>query len=216
MKTSFKSMLALAAFGATALFGQAQPAPKILIVDLSTVFQGHYKTAEQQVVMQAQAQKAEQDLGVLNKEIDALVTQYKDIVEQAKNPAISADARAKAEGDAQKKGEEIRAKQQDAQNFVNSTRRSLSDKSQNFQNVLLDEITKVASDIAKKKGATLLLNKPAAVYADASYDISDEVLAEVNKGKPASSATSSAAPAPAAKPATSEAAPTVTFPGAKK
>jgi outer membrane protein len=214
MKTSFKSMLALAAFGATALLGQAQPAPKILIVDLSTVFQGHYKTAEQQVIMQAQAQKAEQDLGALNKEIDALVTQYKDIVEQAKNPAISADARTKAEGDAQKKGEEIRAKQQDAQNFVNSTRRSLQDKSQNFQNVLLDEITKVASEIAKKKGATLLLNKPAAVYADASYDISDEVLAEVNKGKPASSTAPAAAPT--AKPATGDAAPTVTFPGAKK
>jgi len=207
-------MLALAAFGATALLGQAQPAPKILIVDLSTVFQGHYKTAEQQVIMQAQAQKAEQDLGALNKEIDALVTQYKDIVEQAKNPAISADARTKAEADAQKKGEEIRAKQQDAQNFVNSTRRSLQDKSQNFQNVLLDEITKVASDIAKKKGATLLLNKPAAVYADASYDISDEVLAEVNKGKPASSTAPSVAPA--AKPAAGDAAPTVTFPGAKK
>jgi len=207
-------MLALAAFGATALLGQAQPAPKILIVDLSTVFQGHYKTAEQQVIMQAQAQKAEQDLGALNKEIDALVTQYKDIVEQAKNPAISADARTKAEADAQKKGEEIRAKQQDAQNFVNSTRRSLQDKSQNFQNVLLDEITKVASDIAKKKGATLLLNKPAAVYADASYDISDEVLAEVNKGKPASSTAPSVAPA--AKPAAGDATPTVTFPGAKK
>jgi outer membrane protein len=216
MKTSFKSMLALAAFGATALLGQAQPAPKILIVDLGAVFQGHYKTAEQQVIMQTQAQKAEQDLGALNKEIDALVTQYKDIVEQAKNPAISADARTKAETDAQKKGEEIRAKQQDAQNFVNSTRRSLQDKSQNFQNVLLDEITKVASDIAKKKGANLLLNKQAAVFADASYDISDEVLAEVNKGKPASSATSSAAPAPAAKPAAGDAAPTVTFPGAKK
>jgi outer membrane protein len=92
----------------------------------------------------------------------------------------------------------------------------LQDKSQNFQNVLLDEITKVASDIAKKKGANLLLNKQAAVFADASYDISDEVLAEVNKGKPASSATSSAAPAPAAKPAAGDAAPTVTFPGAKK
>jgi outer membrane protein len=214
MKTSFKSMLALAAFGATALLGQAQPAPKILIVDLSTVFQGHYKTAEQQVVMQGLAQKAEQDLGSLNKEIDALVTQYKDIAEQAKNPAISADARTKAEADAQKKGEEIRAKQQDAQNFVNNTRRSLSDKSQNFQNVLLEEITKVASDIAKKKGATILLNKPAAVYADASYDISDEVLAEVNKGKPASSIAPAAAPA--AKPAAGDAAPTVTFPGAKK
>ena len=213
-------MLAIAAFGASALISQAQPAPKILIVDLSTVFQGHWKTAEQQSALQAAAQKAELDLGAIQKEIDGLVTQYKDIVEQAKNPALSADARTKAEADAQKKGEEIRAKQNDAQNFVNNTRRSLSEKSQNFQNLLIEEISKVASDIAKKKGATLLLNKPAAVYFDASYDISDEVLAEVNKSKPASSTTSSVAPtpapAPAAKPATDSAAPTVTFPGAKK
>jgi len=211
-------MLAIAAFGATALISQAQPAPKILIVDLSTVFQGHWKTAEQQNALQAAAQKAEQDLGAIQKEIDGLVAQYKDIVEQAKNPAISPEAQKKAEADAQKKGEEIRAKQNDAQNFVNNTRRSLSEKSQNFQNLLIEEISKVASDIAKKKGATLLLNKPAAVYFDASYDISDEVLAEVNKNKPASSTTSSVAPAPApaAKPATDSAAPTVTFPGAKK
>jgi len=211
-------MLAIAAFGASALISQAQPAPKILIVDLSTVFQGHWKTAEQQNALQAAAQKAEQDLGAIQKEIDGLVAQYKDIVEQAKNPAISPEAQKKAEADAQKKGEEIRAKQNDAQNFVNNTRRSLSEKSQNFQNLLIEEISKVASDIAKKKGATLLLNKPAAVYFDASYDISDEVLAEVNKNKPASSTTSSVAPAPApaAKPATDSAAPTVTFPGAKK
>jgi len=210
-------MLALAAFGAFALASQAQPAPKILIVDLGTVFQGHYKTAEQQTVFQGLQQKAEQDIGALQKEIDGLVAQYKDLVEQAKNPALSADARTKAEGEAQKKGEEIRAKQNDAQNFVNNTRRQLSEKAQNFQNTLLEEISKVAADVAKKKGATLLLNKPAAVYFDDSYDISNDVLAEVNKNKPASSTTApSVAPAPAAKPSADGASPTVTFPGAKK
>jgi outer membrane protein len=185
-------------------------------VDLGTVFQGHYKTAEQQAALQSAAQKAEQDLGTINKDIDALVSQYKDIVEQAKNPAISADAQKKAEADAQKKGEEIRAKQSDAQNFVANTRRQLQERSQNFQNVLVEEISKVATDIAKKKGSTILLNKPAAVYYDAAYDITDEVLAEVNKGKPASSATVAPTATPAAKPATDSSAPTVTFPGAKK
>ena len=210
-------MLALAVFGASALISQAQPAPKILIIDLGVVFQGHYKTADQQNQLQAVQQKAEQELGGLQKEIDALVAQYKDIVDQAKNPALSADAQKKAEIDAQKKGEEIRAKNTDAQKFVANTRQQLAERSQNFQNLLIEEISKVATDIAKKKGATLLLNKPAAVYSDAAYDISDEVLAEVNKNKPAGSATPAAAPAaPAAKPAADAAAPTVTFPGAKK
>jgi len=210
-------MLALAAFSVTALFSQAQQAPVILIVDLGLVYQGHYKTAEQNTALQALAQKAEQDLGVLNKEIDGLVAQYKDIVEQAtNNKVINAEAKSKAEADAQKKGEEIRAKQTDAQNFVANTRRALSERQQSFQNLLIEEISKIATDIAKQKGATLLLNKPAAVYYDPAYDISDAVLAAVNKNKPAGTAAPAVAPtAPAAKP-TDSAAPTVTFPGAKK
>ncbi len=218
MKTSFKSILALAAFGASALLSQAQPAPKILLVDLAKVFQGHYKTAEQQEAMQAVSQKAEQDLGNLNKELNDLIAKYKEGEEQSKNPALTADAKAKAAADTEKIAETIRTKQTEGQNFLNNTRRSISERSQNFQNLLVDEISKIAGDIAKKKGATLLLNKPVAVYSDAAYDITDEVLVEVNKGKPASSTTPAAKPAAATTPAPANdgAAPTVTFPGAKK
>jgi len=220
MKTSFKSILALAAFGASALLSQAQTAPKILVIDLGKVFQGHYKTAQQQDALQAVQQKVEAELGNMNKAINALIEEYKGFDEQAKNPAITADARAKIIADAEKKGAEIQAKQSDAQNYLNNARRQLADQSQAAQNVLVDEISKVATEIAKQKGATLLLNKPAAVYADASYDISDEVLAAVNKNKPADKpATPAAAPAAkpaAAAPASGDAAPTVSFPGAKK
>lgn len=220
MKTSFKSILALAAFGASALLSQAQTAPKILIIDLGKVFQGHYKTAQQQDALQAVQQKVEAELGNMNKALNALIEEYKGMDEQAKNPAITADARAKLVADAEKKGAEIQAKQNDAQNYLNSARRQLAEQSQAAQNVLVEEISKVATEIAKQKGATLLLNKPAAVYSDASYDISDEVLAAVNKNKPAGTAATPAATpaaAPAAKPATtSDAAPTVSFPGAKK
>jgi len=219
MKTSFKSMLALVAFGASALISQAQPAPKILIIDIGKVFQGHYKAAEQDEKLKAMAQKAEQDLGGLNKEINDLVAKYRESDEQSKNPAINKDAQTKAQAEAEKIGETIRAKQGEAQNFVNNTRRSLGEIQQNFQNLLVEEISKVATDIAKKKGATILLNKPAAVYADTAYDISDEVLAEINKSKPAGAATpAAAAPTTTTKPAApaADGSPTVVFPGAKK
>ena len=44
MKNIIKSSLALAAFSATALIAQAQPAPKILVVDMANLYDGHYKT----------------------------------------------------------------------------------------------------------------------------------------------------------------------------
>ena len=45
MKKSIHSLLALAAFGASALFAQAQPALKILTIDMAKLYDGHYKTA---------------------------------------------------------------------------------------------------------------------------------------------------------------------------
>jgi outer membrane protein len=221
MKTSFKSIIALAAFGASALLSQAQPAPKILVVDLGVVFQKHYKTAEQQDQLQALSQKAEQEVGAMQKALNALVAEYKEIEEQSKNPVLTADARAKAQADMEKKGAEIQAKNAEAQNFVANTRRQLAERSQNFQSLLVEEISKVASEIAKQKGATILLNKPAAVYSDPAYDISDEVVVAVNKNKPAGSATpaikpSAAVPAPAAPAPAADGTPAISFPGAKK
>jgi outer membrane protein len=217
MKTSFKSIIALTAFGATALFSQAQPAPKILIVDLGAVFQKHYKTAEQQDQLQALSQKAEQEVGAMQKALNGLVAEYKEIEEQSKNPVLTADARAKAQADMEKKGAEIQAKNTEAQNFVANTRRQLAERSQNFQNLLVEEISKVATEIAKQKGATILLNKPAAVYSDPAYDISDEVVAAVNKNKPAGTAAPAVKPATTAAPApAADGAPAISFPGAKK
>ena len=47
MKTSLKTLLVAAAFGVSALIASAQTAPKIAIIDLAKVFDGHYRTQEQ-------------------------------------------------------------------------------------------------------------------------------------------------------------------------
>ena len=101
-------------------------------------------------------------------------------------------------------------KEQDIQQFIGQTRQSIQQRVQNFRGVLIEEISKVATEIAKRRGANLLLDKGSTIFADASFDLTDEVIKEVNKDRPAAPA---AAPAPAAAAAP---APTITVPGAKK
>jgi len=58
---------------------------------------------------------------------------------------------------------------------------------------MLEEISKTATEIAKRKGATLLLDKAGptligvsnVIYSDPAYDITDEVMKEINKDRPA-------------------------------
>lgn len=228
MNSPLRSLLAVALLGVASLAVQAQPAPKLFVIDMAKLYESHYKTEDHITKLRGDEQKAQVELERLNKEGNGLVEQYKELVEKANNnPLASADAKAKAEQDAQAKLEEIEKKKQEIQVFRANVERALQQQMGAFREQILTEISKTATDIAKRKGATILVDKAGPtgigisnfIYLDPEYDITDEVLAEVNKNRPAASAAPAApqsSAAPAAPAAASEAAPTVTFPGAKK
>jgi len=220
MKNPIKTLLALSAFGAAALIASAQPAPKILVVDLGTLFDSHYKTEEQGLKLRADEAKAQEELDRLNKEGNDLVAKYKELAEQANSTVLTPEAKTKAQGEAQRMLEDIRRKQTDVQTFQQNTRNSLQQRIKTFAELMLEEISKIAVDVAKRKGATLLLDKtgrsligvPMILYADADYDITSDVMKEINKDRPAASAT---ATPPASADSNSDS-PKITLPGAKK
>jgi outer membrane protein len=230
MNKSIRSLVALAAVAAFAVVARAQPAVKILVVDMAKIYDNHYKTADFNARLQADDQKAQEEVERMNKEGNAIVDEYKSLEEQAnKNPLASAEAKSKAQGDAQKKLEQIQEKKNEIGSFIQNTRNTLQQRLQTFRSVLLEEISKTATDVAKRKGATILLDKagPTAigissiVYADPAYEITDEVLKEVNKDRPATPAatatpsapSTSAAPAAPAPAQSTGSGPTITVPG---
>lgn len=225
MNRTLQSALTLIAFGASALGLSAQaPALKIVTVDMGKIYDNHFKTEEQNVKLRDAEQQAQTQLEQMVKEGNQLVEQYKEAAEQSKNTLLTEDARKKADADSQKMLDEIQRRQADLQNFRANTQRSLQQRIQNFRSLLLDEIGKKVTEIALRKGATLVLDKsgpsllgvPAVIYSDPAYDITDEVMTEINKDRPAASAVAPAA-APAAAPAVPAAPttenPTVSVPG---
>ncbi len=224
MNKTVKSLLVLAAFGVSALLGQAQTT-KILVVDMAKLLDGHYKTQEQNEKLRGDGTKAQEELDRLNKEGNALVEQYKELVDQSNNPASTAEAKAKVQADAQKKMEEIQRKTNEVRSFEQNTQRSLQGRIRTFRDLMFEEIGKIATDLAKRKGASLLLDKsgpsllgiPSVIFADSTLDITDEVLKEINKDRPATATAAPAAPAAAPSattpPASSGDAPTIKIPG---
>src|SRR6188474_2006135 len=204
MKNPIKALVAIAAFAALAVGARAQPAVKILVVDMAKLYDTHYKTVEQNAKIQADDQKAQEEVEKMNKEGNALVEEYKALNDQSNNPALSAEAKAKAQETAQKKLEAIQGKQREVQTFIQNTRNSLSQRLNNFRSIMLEDISKSASEIAKRKGATLLIDKAGPtgigisnfIYADPSYDITDEVMKEINKDRPAGAPTTPAVSVP--------------------
>ena len=217
MKKSIKSIVALAAFGAFTAVVSAQPAIKLVIVDMAKLYDTHYKTVEQNAKIQADDQKAQEEVEKMNKEGNSLVEEYKALNEQANSPALSTEAKSKAQNEAQKKLESIQNKQREVQSFIQNTRNSLGQRLNTFRSLMLEEIGKIATEVAKRKGATVVLDKAGPtgigisnlIYADPGFDITEDVLKEINKDRPAGAV---AAPAAAAAPAAGSPA-TVKVPG---
>src|SRR5688572_22286682 len=136
MKNPIKSLVAIAAFAALALGAQAQPAVKISIVDMAKLYDTHYKTVEQNAKIQTDDQKAQEEVEKMNKEGNALVEEYKGLNDQSNNPALSADAKTKAQRDAQAKLEGIQKKQQEVQSFIQHTRNQLGQRLNTFRSLM--------------------------------------------------------------------------------
>ncbi len=219
MNKMIRTLLTLAALatGSTTLL--AQPAIKLITVDVAKTYDGYYKAEDGMAKFRDAQQKAQEQAEELRKQGQTMVDEYKELGEQAKNTLLNAEARTKAEQAAQKKLEDIQRKQADLQNFVQSTERSLQQQMLTRRELLLEEITKTVNELAKRKGATLVIDKsgpsafriPVVLYADAAYDITDEVIAEINKDRPAA-ATPPAATTPA-KPAAATPSPAAPAPG---
>ncbi len=212
MQKAIRSLIASVGLLAGAAALHAQATLKVVVVDMAKVYDTHYKTEEANAKFNDAAQRAQEQLEQINKQIQSAADEYKSLVEQTKSPLANDQARAKAGEDAQKKMEDIQRMNNEAQNFRANTQRSLQQRAKNHRDLIMDEIMKVVNDISRAKGATLVLDKsgpsilgiPVVLYSDASYDITEDVVKEVNKDRPA--ATPSATPAPAAPATTTPAA----------
>jgi outer membrane protein len=224
MKKSVSLLIAIAASSFVALAAQAQPALKLLVVDMAKAYDGYYKTVAEGQKLQNDENTAKEMLSKMTAERQTIVDTYKTIADQANNPAITVDAKTKAQVDAQKKIEEIRKKEAEIQEFAQNVQAQLQQQFQTVRSIGLDDLSKIASDIAKRKGATLLVDKSGPtvfgisniIYSDPAYDITDEVLKEANKDHPVP-APSAPVAAPMAAPAgtTPSTAPAATAPGAE-
>nr|MBP6508804.1 OmpH family outer membrane protein [Opitutaceae bacterium] len=115
----------------------------------------------------------------------------------------------------------IQRKTNEVRTFEQNTQRSLQGRIRTFRDLMFEEIGKIATDVAKRKGAGLLLDKsgpsllgiPGVVYSDSALDITDEVMKEINKDRPAAGATATTPAASAPATSSGSDAPTIKIPG---
>jgi outer membrane protein len=181
---------------------QAQKTPKVATVDVERVIRQYQKAVDQQRIFTSDVESARQKLTAEEQRLQALSEEVKRAQADAENSLLNEQGKASARAAFEEKFRKFQAEA----NKFNQTRQQTESvlrarAEQNTRN-LLEDIRPKVDAVAKEKSVDLVLsstfNPNGVLFADASLDITNEVLKRLND---AYSVLPLATPPPAATPA---------------
>ena len=178
-------IIAVTSLAVGAVSAQAQS--KIASVDMKKLFDSYYKTKLAEDVLDQKKADARKSLKAMADGIQKEQADYKQLLDQANDQAISNDARDKLKQTANDKAEQFSADKTDFDKAQRRVEAELADQSQRMSANLIGEIQKAVSDKAKLGGYTLVVNSAnieGIIYVSSTIDITDTVLAQLNAGAP--------------------------------
>lgn len=188
-----RSISLISLLSAVAIAGVCVPAASakedvILTVEVDTALDSYYKVKSFLAEMQKSEEQAQAAASAIEQEGNALVQEFQDLREQANSDILTEDARQEAYEDAQKKMQEIQAKENELRKFLSETQRQLNGRRQQQINIFYRDVAAVVEEISKERGATLVIDISAragdgrapVMYTDGSYDVTPEVIERVN------------------------------------
>lgn len=179
--------IAITLFAAMALVATAgaQATPKVLTVDMGKLYQGYEKAKEAEQRFNSSVQNAQEEIKAMIEEGRAMTDELRSMQEKLNSPVTAESAKVSIQAQMQEKAQGIREKEVAVTQFRQETDRKLQQRKQTIIELHVSEIREVVIEVAKDKGANLILNTngAAVVYVDDSFDITDEVAARLGSGQ---------------------------------
>jgi outer membrane protein len=187
MKNLRLTLLTVVLLTATAFSASAQT--KVATVEMAKIFNGYWKTKQATSALESRKLELRKEIKDMADGLEKAQTEYKLLLDQSNDQAISADERDKRKQAATGKAKEITNSKVALEQFQRQAEAQLADQSQRMSGNLVTEIKKAVADKAKAGGYTLVLNSATSemgsvLYSDSQFDITDAVLTQLNAGAP--------------------------------
>ena len=186
--------------------GAAQAQTKIGIVDMNKVFSGYYKTKDAETKINDAREGAKKELDERMESHKQLLDEINTLNKDIDNAALSASAKADRNKKRDDKIAQVRALEQEIQDFKTSRERGLQEQRLRMRNQIVEEIMTVINARVKSDNFDLVLDKSGqslngvnmVLHSNDKMDFSDDVVTALNKNRPAPD--TAAHPVPAATP----------------
>lgn len=185
MKNLRVLFLTLTLMSAMALSATAQT--KVATVDMKKIFNNYWKTKQATAALENRKAELKKELRDMADGLEKAQADYKQLLDQVNDQALSADERDKRKQSAADKLKEVTSSRTTYEQFQRQAESQLADESQRMSGNLLVEIQKAVADKAKVGGFTLVLNaanSEAFIYVSTDNDITESVVTQLNAGAP--------------------------------
>jgi len=171
------------------LFVQAQQG-KIAVIDMAEVFNGYEKTKLGELKLKQQAEVFQEYSANLTTQLEKLRKELGDLVNAAQNMALTEAERQNKMMSAQDKNLEIQNREKELRDYQREKQFQMREAHEAMRTEILKEINVVVSNKATLGGYILVLDKSgmttnqiaAVVYHAPGMDITESVLADLNRG----------------------------------
>lgn len=186
MKTLISSLSLLVVTSLGTVIAKAEVV--ILTISVNSAAEQYYKVQDFLEQIQATQEQAQERVAAINEEGKTLEQEYKELVEQAGSDILTETARNDAKEDARIKYQEIAQKQNELRQFAENVQRQLAARQNTQMSLFTKEIMEVVSEVAKERGASLVLDTsgasqngmPTVISFDETIDITAEVVERIN------------------------------------
>ena len=124
----------------TFLSGSAMAQTKIATVDLKKLFDGYWKTKQAQSVINDRRAQLQKDDKSMQADFAKASKQYQDLLDQANDPAISDDERARRKQAAADKQKDLESSKAAIQQFERTAQSQLAEQFQRMRDGILTDI----------------------------------------------------------------------------
>jgi outer membrane protein len=177
---------------------QAADGQRIATVDLRRVFDNYWRTKHADAKLKEEAADLERDRKMMIDQIQAGEAEYKKLLDQADDPALSAPERDKRKNESENRLLGLRDLEARIKQFEATSRATLGEKQRRMRDSILAEIRERIKGRIKSASYTLVLDvaaetpngTPIVLFTAGHDDLTDAVLTELNiNAPPASPAT---------------------------
>lgn len=192
----FKSILILAALGLLAPLSQGAEV-KVAVINLKTVFDGYWKTKQSDATVKDRQAEFEKERKKMVDDYQKANEEYRKLAESASDQAVAADERDKRKKVAEQKLLEVKEIESSVAQFDRQFRSQVTDQIKRMRDNILRDIREEISKRSKSEGYSLVLDTagesvnqtPIVIFQSGVPDLTNEVLAAINKDAPAGSLT---------------------------